>query len=186
MNANLLFAGNDSGLFVTIDSGTNWARMRNVPNVAVRDLALQKRDKRLVAGTYRRGIFVVDIAPLEELSASMLSEAVHLFDTQPTVQRVTWQFGAKDYLFGDRYIVTPNAPDGMRIEYYLKLDVPGKASVTVTDAHGQQVVDLKGAAKGGINTLIWNTHRPRSAGAKQDDSADDDSDPVGQLLPPGD
>ena len=186
VNANLLFAGNDSGLFVTIDGGTNWARMRNVPNVAVRDLALQKRDKALVAGTYGRGIFVADIAPLEELSASMLSEAVHLFEVQPTVQRVTWQFGANDYLFGDRHIVTPNAPNGMRIDYYLKNAVPGKASVTVTDTHGQVVAVLKGPAKAGINALIWDTHRPRSDGAKPEEESDDDSDPVGQLLPLGD
>lgn len=186
VNPSLLFVGNDAGLFVSIDGGARWVRVTNVPNVPVRALALQKRDKSLVVGTFGRSVFVADIGPLEELSESLLSQNVHFFDVQPTVQRVPWQFGANDYLFGNRHIVTPNAPNGMRIEYYLKDAAPNKASVTITDAYGHQVAQLKGPAKSGLNMVVWNTHRHRSDASEHTDSFHRDGSPLDRLVAPGD
>ncbi len=182
VNPNLLFAGDDGGLFVTIDGGGRWVRMSNIPNVPVRDLALQKRDKALVVGTYGRSMFVADIAPLEELTDSVLAEDVHFFGVQPTVERVPWQFGANDYLFGDRHIVTPNAPNGMRIDYYLKSAASDSATVTVTDAFGHEVAHLKGPAEAGINRVIWRMYRSRRSSG----GFGRGGDPVDRLVPPGD
>ena len=176
-NASLLFAGTDAGLFVTMDGGARWVRMTNIPNMPVRDLAMQQATRDLVVGSYGRGIFIANIAPLEEMSASTLAEDVHLFRVLPTVPRIEWQFGANDYLFGNRHLQTDNAPDGMSIRYYLRAAAADSAVITVADAKGEQVVTLKGPAKAGVNTVTWNTHRAtrggrgRGAGAGADSSA---------------
>ena len=39
-----------------------------------------------------------------------------MFSIKPTVQRVTWSFGANDRLFAQRYLVTPNPEIGMAIQ----------------------------------------------------------------------
>jgi hypothetical protein len=53
------------------------------------------------------------VAALEELTGAVLADDAHLFSIRPTVQRVTWQFGANDYPFGQRHVQTPNEPAGI-------------------------------------------------------------------------
>ena len=168
-NPNLLFVGNDTGVFVTIDAGAHWVRMNNnMPNVPVHDLLVHPREHDLVLGSYGRGIFITNIGALEELSDAVLNEDVHLFSITPVTQRVIWSFGANDYLFGQRNVQTPNEPNGMVIRYYLK--TPAAAvSVVVTNASGQEVARLPGQGAAGINTVVWSTRvaggRGRGAGA---------------------
>jgi hypothetical protein len=163
-NPNLLFVGNDTGIFVSIDGGTRWVKMNNnMPNIPVHDMVIQPREQDLVAGSYGRGIFITNISPLQELTPAVLAEDVHLFTIKPTVQRVTWQFGANDYLFGQAHLQTQNEPNGMVIHYYLKAAAAGRADVTIADASGREVARVMGPAAAGLNTVVWNT-RVASAG----------------------
>lgn len=162
-NPELLFVGNDGGAFVSIDRGAHWVKMNNnMPNIGVKDLVVHPREQDLILGSYGRGIWITNIAPLQELNAGVLAEDAHLFTIRPTTQRVTWSFGANDYLFGQRHIQTPNDPDGMAIYYYLKGGMAGSLTVAITDASGKQVARLTGPASAGVNRVVWNT---RVAGA---------------------
>jgi hypothetical protein len=123
----------------------------------VKDLAVHPRDQDLVLGSYARGVWVTNIAPLQELTPSVLAEDAHLFSILPTTQRVTWSFGANDYLFGQRLLQTPNDADGMTISYYLKNAGGGPVSVTIADASGKEVARLNGPTAQGINHVVWST-----------------------------
>ena len=82
----LLFAGTEIGLFVTFDAGTKW---HPVPKsglpaaVRVDDLVIHPNARELVVGTHGRGIWVMDIAPLEQLAETVLKADMHLFDVKP-------------------------------------------------------------------------------------------------------
>ncbi len=157
-NPNLLFVGNDTGVFVSIDGGATWTKMNNnMPNVPVHDLLVHPRDNDLILGTYGRGIWVTDIGPLQELNATVLAQEVHLFGIEPTVQRVTWSFGANDYLFGQRHFQTPNEQNGMVIRYYMKQQGGTSPSIVITNATGQEVARLEGQSQAGMNTVVWST-----------------------------
>ena len=93
----------------------------------------------------------------------MLASDAHLFSIKPTTQRITWSFGANDYLFGQRHLSTPNEPNGMMIRYYLKAPAAGGVTLTVADADGREVAALKATADAGINTVVWDT-RPGGRG----------------------
>src|SRR4029079_6980756 len=152
----LLFVGNDTGIFVSIDGGARWVKMNNnIPNVGVRDALVHPRDNDLILGPYGRGIWITNIAPLQQLDRAVLSDEAHLFEIGDTVQRVTWQFAANDYLFGQRHLQTPNDPQGMVIRYYLKRPAAKTPSILITDAAGQQVATLQGGHNAGINAVIW-------------------------------
>jgi photosystem II stability/assembly factor-like uncharacterized protein len=160
-NPNLLFVGNDTGVYVSINRGTSWVKMNNnIPNVPVKDLIVHPRENDLVVGTYGRGLFITNIGPLQEMSEATLAEDIRLFEIKPTVQRITWSFGANDYLFGQRNFQTPNEPNGMVIRYYLKNPGSSGASVSITDAKGQEVARLQGRAAAGINTVLWTMRAP--------------------------
>jgi hypothetical protein len=157
-NPDLLFVGNDGGAFVSIDRGGHWVKMNNnMPNISVKDLTVHPRDQDLVLGSYARGIWVTNIAPLQALTASVLAEDAHLFPVLPTTQRITWSFGANDYLFGQRHLQTPNDPDGMMIYYYLKTAGAGPVSISISDSAGKEVARLNGTAAAGINRVVWST-----------------------------
>jgi hypothetical protein len=107
-NANLFVVGNDIGVFVSIDAGRTWARLKaNLPTVAVHDLTIHPRENDLVLGTYGRAIWVGDITPLQELSAEVLNKTAHLFDVEP---RARYGFAAiGNYnLYGDKYLEVAN------------------------------------------------------------------------------
>src|SRR6185295_16927411 len=55
VNAHALVVGNDIGVFVSIDDGAHWTRLKsNLPPAAVHDLTIHPRENDLVIGTYGR------------------------------------------------------------------------------------------------------------------------------------
>jgi len=136
----------------------------NIPNIAVHDLLVHPRENDLVVGSYGRGFWITNISALQELTDAVLAKDVHLFTIKPVVQRITWVFGANDYLFGQRHFSTPNEPSGMVVRYYLKSAPTGRVSVAIADAKGQEVARLAGTTTAGINTVVWNTRRDAGGG----------------------
>src|SRR5438270_237677 len=61
VDAELLFVGTEFGLYFTQNGGKSWTRLKaGLPTIAVRDLAVQKRENDLVVGTFGRGIYILD------------------------------------------------------------------------------------------------------------------------------
>jgi hypothetical protein len=158
-NPNLLFLGSDGGVFVSMDGGESWVRMKNnLPNAPVKDLLVHPRENDLVVATYGRGLFVTDIAPLQEMNEKVLAEDVYLFEIEPRMQWMTREWG--NYrLMGDRHLFTPNEPNAVVINYYLKEKPKEKVKITVTDPYGQVLRELPGKTEAGLNTVLWNMRR---------------------------
>ena len=61
VNPNLLFAGTEFGVFVTLNGGKNWHQIKGgLPTIAVRDMVIQKRENDLVLATFGRSFYVLD------------------------------------------------------------------------------------------------------------------------------
>lgn len=159
-NPNLLFLGNDEGLYVSFDGGKKWIRWPGFPRVPVKDLLVHPRENDLVVATFGRGIYVTDIGPLEQLSEEILSEEIYLFPIESKAQRIGRNFGANDYLFGHRHLITPNEPEGIAIYYYLKNTLDEKINFFVTDAFGLEIAQFTGPNNPGLNLAVWNMRRP--------------------------
>ena len=59
---NVLYCGTDMGAYISKDSGKTWISINgNIPAaVSVNDMFIHPRDKKLVIGTYGRGVYVLD------------------------------------------------------------------------------------------------------------------------------
>jgi len=70
IDPNLLFAGTEFGVFVSVNGGKNWHQLKSgLPTIAVRDMAIQKRENDLVLGTLGRSFYVLDnYSALRELA----------------------------------------------------------------------------------------------------------------------
>jgi photosystem II stability/assembly factor-like uncharacterized protein len=64
-NPAILYLGTDQGLYVSTNSGKSYELMQgSIPNVAIYDMAIQKRENELVVATHGRSVFIVDLKPL--------------------------------------------------------------------------------------------------------------------------
>ncbi len=82
VNENLLFAGTETGVWLTLDSGKNWQRLKlNMPTVSVYDLQIHPREHDLIVGTHGRSLWILDdISPLQQYSPALAEKPFHLFD----------------------------------------------------------------------------------------------------------
>jgi len=61
IDPNLIFCGTEFGAFFSPDSGGSWKELSaGLPTIAVRDIAIQRRENDLVLGTFGRGFYVMD------------------------------------------------------------------------------------------------------------------------------
>ena len=154
--ADLLFLGTEYGCHVSLDRGTNWFAMgKDMPTVSVRDLFLQDRDSDLVAGTHGRGVWVVDIAPLRDLSAEIAEEDFHLF--RPA-DAILWRMTSRGYS-GNRYYRAANPAYGTSIYLYLAADQEEPPVVTIHDITGKEIAKLEGREHRGIQRLQWDARQ---------------------------
>ena len=61
-NKNILYCGTDMGVYKTDNNGKTWQAMNgNIPAaVSVNDMFIHPRDKKMVLGTYGRGVYILD------------------------------------------------------------------------------------------------------------------------------
>lgn len=124
VNPDLLFAGTEFGIFFTVDGGKDWTKLSgDVPTIAFRDLAIQRRENDLVGASFGRGFFVLDdYTPLRSVSEQTLEQRAMLFpvrDARWYIERSPLgQDGRASQ--GDGYYVAPNPPFGALFTYYLK------------------------------------------------------------------
>jgi photosystem II stability/assembly factor-like uncharacterized protein len=130
VNPNLLFVGNEFGLFFSIDGGQKWIQLRGgLPTVQVRDLAIQRRENDLVVGTFGRGIYILDnYAPLRLLKPEMLKQDGLLFPVKDALMYIQSQpLGGRGKSFqGEAFYTAENPPFGATFTYYLKEDLKTK------------------------------------------------------------
>jgi hypothetical protein len=143
-NGDLLFAGTEFGLFVTVDGGRRWVLLRGgLPTVQVYDPAVQRRENYLVLGTFGRSFYVLDdYSPLREMSAQALAEEARVFPLRDaSLYGVLGQQQAVE-----RNWAAANPPYGAVITYHVAQPQPAdtRLVLTITDASGRTIRQLVG------------------------------------------
>jgi photosystem II stability/assembly factor-like uncharacterized protein len=65
---NILYLGTDHGLYISLDGGNSYSLFQgNIPNVAIYDMAIQKRENDLVIGTHGRSVYIINLNPIYEI-----------------------------------------------------------------------------------------------------------------------
>jgi hypothetical protein len=153
---NLLYAGTEFGLWISIDGGGTWAQFKaaDFPAVAVRDIAIQNRDASLVLATHGRGIWIVDdITPLRSMDAKTLASEAAFLPVKSVQQRISAYGGWSE---GDASFNGPNPHEGAEIAYYQKSrHLFGKLKIDVLDANGKVIDSIPASVRRGINRVYW-------------------------------
>jgi photosystem II stability/assembly factor-like uncharacterized protein len=129
----LLFAGTEFGLFFTVDGGRKWVQLKgNLPTVAVRDLAIQRRENDLAIATFGRGFYILDdYSPLRRVSTATLEAPATLFGVKPAwmfIPSLPYGWKSKGFL-GESFYAAANPPFGAVFTYYLQDELKTKRKV---------------------------------------------------------
>jgi photosystem II stability/assembly factor-like uncharacterized protein len=168
-NRNLLYVGTEFGLFLSLNAGAFWHKHPGLPTVPVHDLVVHPRDRELVIATHVRSIYVMDVAPLQDLTPAILQTGAYLFDVKPAVAyrpRSFRSLGGKNY-------AGQNPPYGTAIYYYLKEPIKNTPTITIINSDGNPVRELKAGKEGGqsarqagLHRYQWNLLQPKQGGKK--------------------
>jgi len=157
VNPDLLFAGTEFGLWISLDGGKQWSQYKggDLPSVAVRDLAIQPRQVDLVVGTHGRGIWIIDdFTPLRALRPETLAKDVAFLEAKPSVQRMPASGG---WANGDAAFVGPNPTEDATIVYYQKKrHIFGDLKIDILDAGGNVVGSVPSSKRRGLCRATWS------------------------------
>ena len=132
----LLFAGTETGMYVSFDDGARWQSLQlNLPRVPVTDIQV-RRDGDVAIATEGRAFWILDdIAPLRELAPNVTTAAPHLFKPSDAV-RLEWGSPAVPAGVGGR-----NKPSGALVRYVLPqaADSTQELKLDILDASGALV-----------------------------------------------
>ncbi len=136
----LLYAGTETGPFVSFDNGDHWSSLQqNMPTVSVRDMVVHGDD--LVAATYGRAFWILDdLSPLRQLSEKVAASNVYLF-RPATAIRVRNDMN-QDTPLPPEMPAGDNPPTGAVIDYYFKSPPSGDVTIAIYDEKGQLVREL--------------------------------------------
>jgi len=155
VNPNLLYCGTETGVFASLNKGGTWFPLAaNLPTVPVYDLQIHPRDHELIAGTHGRAVQILDVAPLQQMKASVLATNSYLFE--PTTAFIYAQMTQGSEPRAQRPWKGEGGPSGAEIEYRLATAGSGSARVLIVNAAGDTVARLTGTTNAGINRVSWN------------------------------
>jgi hypothetical protein len=162
VNPDLLFAGTEWGLWISIAGARQWARFEGgLPRrVAVHDLVVHPRTGDLVIATHGRGVYVLDdLTPLRALTAETIAADVAFLPVRPAQQRLRPAIGT--WFSGDDEFVGANPPQEASIVYWLrKRHLFGDLKLEIYDAEGRKVATLAGSKRVGLNRVGWPMRLP--------------------------
>jgi photosystem II stability/assembly factor-like uncharacterized protein len=156
-NKDLLFAGTEFGLFVSLNGGRRWEKfMNNYPTVRTDDILIHPRDGDLIIASHGRSIWIADdITPLQQLTQDVLSQDAALFDIRPAIAYLNDQTHGEQ-VGGQKVFIGENAPRGAMINYYLKNASSGDVKISIADATGKVIRNIDGTKLAGVNRVLWN------------------------------
>ena len=166
----LLYAGTETGVFVSYDDGTHWRPLQlNLPTVPVHDLVVKGND--LLLATHGRAFWILDdLSSIRQFNPATEKDAVTLYRPSPALRLQIGRGRRRDPLAGD------NPPVGAVIDFNLAA-APKNAVLEIRDAKGglvrrvsnQQTEDLDEQpdpedekpkkqleVKAGMNRYVWD------------------------------
>jgi hypothetical protein len=189
----LLYAGTETGAYISFDDGAAWQSLQgNLPPAMV--MQMQVKDDDLVVATHGRGFWIMDnISSLRAITPEVAAAPVHLFEVAPTIRLLRGGHGWTGLTGGAR-----NPPSDVMFEYYLAKAAKNSVTLTITEADGEIIKEFSSvleegrgpSSEAGMNRFFWDmrypgTVMPPPSGALDGFMSVDYSPPTSPIAPPG-
>lgn len=161
----VLYAGTDNGVYVSVDDGAHWIRIKNnLPPAPVYWISLQEHFDDMIIGTYGRGVFILDdISPFREL-AKANKEEVNFMPVQDAYRFQTIQSMKND---GTSLIRGQNPAYGANLDFFLPDTNAKEISIAIQDMNGNEIRKLTPRkTTRGVNRVMWDLRYEKTKTAK--------------------
>ena len=151
----ILYAGTDNGLYISVDDGKKWTRIKNnLPPAPVYWISLQKRFDDMVVGTYGRGIYILDdISPFREI-ASINGNNPSLLPIQEAYRFQSIQSMKSD---GTSLIRGQNPAYGANLDFFIPNDNIKSLHISIKDGNNKEIRKIvPKKVTVGLNRVMWN------------------------------
>ena len=168
MKKGLLYAGTETGVYVSFDDGKNWQSFQlNLPIVPVTDLVVKEND--LVVATQGRSFWILDdLTPLHQLTNKVAGSTSHMFKP-----RDTYRLPGGGGWGGPSPTWGANPPNGVMAFYYLKealgkddkfklefMESDGDVIKTFSNKKDRKNPSPVAETKKGMNRFVWDMRYP--------------------------
>ena len=136
----------------------------------VHDLKIHPRDRELIAATHGRSIWIVDIAPLEEMNNTIMAKGTNFFTPKTAYQYS--QANTQNFP-GNKYFLAPNPTFGAELVYRVTSGNAQRdtARIVVTNIRGDTIRTINGPGGPGLHRAYWDLRTPsaptRTGGASR-------------------
>ncbi len=157
-DADVLYVGTDLGVYASRDRGGHWESLSaTLPSTPIMDLTVQRRAHDLVAGSYGRGAWILDLDPIRDRGVVSAARPLHVYPIRDVVA---------DWF---QWETVPGERRGRNVApMCVATDAPGEATITVADSTGRTVRRWTAAVTRGVNTLVWDLQTEDGRGALQE------------------
>ena len=94
VNEDILYVGNDHGVYISLDQGKTWEPFnKGLTSAAVHDLVIQEEKQHLLVGTHGRSIYLADIAIIQNHDIDNQQSNIKIFDVKDV--RFSERWGTK-------------------------------------------------------------------------------------------
>ncbi|MDO8678820.1 MAG: hypothetical protein Q7R30_09690 [Acidobacteriota bacterium] len=159
-DANILYLGTETGLWVSWNRGAQWTRIKaNLPTMPIYEIKQHPRDNDLILATHARGVWILDDpTPIQQWAKSEGTDAF-VFDSEPVVISNAANDQMKGFE-GNRLFLGMNPAPGATLAYRLKGDAKD-VKFTIKDGSGTTVREITGPVmtdrnKAGLNIVKWD------------------------------
>ncbi|MBK9980996.1 MAG: glycosyl hydrolase [Saprospiraceae bacterium] len=138
---NLLYAGTETGAYISFDNGDHWQSMQlNLPVTPVHDMQVKKDLKDLVIATHGRGFWVLDdLTPFYQISDSVSHADYWLYQPNVAIRMDGNQSDPENEATIKQQTGT-NAPNGVIVDYYLKQKPSGEIKLVFYTSAGDSIM----------------------------------------------
>lgn len=179
-NADVLFVGTDLGVHVSVDCGASWYPLQtDMPTNPVHDLVVHPREHDLIAAAHGRGLFIMDIAPLEEMNAEVLGKGVHTFVPR---DGLLLGRGPSRGWPGQRTWSAPNGETRPVFWVYVREELAEPLKLVVRDAAGKEMFTRSNIKEAGLHRVAWRTARAQRGGGRRGGGGGSDTVTSGQFV----
>ena len=147
VNQNILYVGNDHGVYVSLDSGTNWEPFSSgLTSAAVHDLVIQKDENHLLVGTHGRSIYLTEIEKIQGLSDEILKSSLYIYPLKSMRKLPSW--GVKRNIWSE-----PNNPS---LELTIFSSSKKDYQLSIIDTEGNTIYNVSDKLDRGFNFIDYN------------------------------
>jgi len=162
----LLVVSHAYGVHFSNDAGAHWYSLStNMPTVPVRSIVFQAKANALIAGSYGRGVWVLDdVSPLQTLTPIALQRDAVLVSATTGRQWTTTPLGTT---YGVGTFYAPNPEFDPVITYYLRDAGSAPATIHIATSSGTPLRTLQGTATSGLNRVVWDMRMESALGTER-------------------